>query len=1061
MVAITNAHSPPMKSIMASVCVIALAAASRGDTADGDVVRFSRDIQPILADNCFKCHGPDASSQKAGLRLDLPEHALARLRGGRVAVVPGDAESSEMMRRIVSRDPAVRMPPPEAAKSLTVDEVELIRQWIESGAEWERHWAFECVRKPDLPRVPDGAWPRNEIDAFVLSRLEREGLSPSPEASRETILRRVALDLTGLPPVLAEIDTFLTDESEDAYERAVDRLLASPRFGERMAVPWLDAARYADSYGYQSDQLSPTWPYRDWVVRAFNSNLPYDQFITWQIAGDLLPGASREQHLATAFNRLHRMTNEGGSIEEEFRNEYACDRVNTFGTVFLGLTVECARCHDHKFDPISARDYYALAAFFNNIDEWGMYHDSSRVPTPSLLLPTPHQELRMTACEEAVRACNETVRRLPEARDEPFAAWLANAAIQADVWPGLVGCYTFEEIGGNGEIANRANPSNPGSTSAANRLVDGRRGHAIEFSGDDAASFPHVAGGLEPWDSFSVAFWIHLPEGLSNGVIFHKSGGTDVGRFGTELSLRDGRLFFGVIRFWPGNAMAVRSNQVVEQGAWHHVAVTYDGSGAACGMHLYLDGKAAAATVLVDRLTKSPGAGGHGVTFGERFRDAGLRGGRIDDLFVFDRAIAPIEAAQLCDGTTLDLAREARDAAAMREYYIAAIDPAAAEARAARANAVRALFETRDAMIETMVMEERKERRSTYVLARGAYDAAKTNENRVDPDTPGALSPFPENAPRHRLGLALWLTARENPLAARVAVNRVWQLFFGHGLVETIEDFGAQGVRPSHPELLDWLAADFMEHGWDIKRLCRQIATSATYRQASVLTENLRERDPENALLGRGPARRLPAEMIRDLALSAAGLLDETMGGPPVSPYQPAELWQEFNSMSPAYQQSVGTALYRRSLYTVWKRTTPMPNMTAFNAPAREVCTVRRAETSTPIQALVLLNDPQFVEAARALGERMLREGGATVEEQIEFAFRLLTGRSPLDQERALLVELTAEQRAHFAAEPGAGARLRSIGESPLDEGLDPIDAAAATVVAQAMLNMDATVWSR
>lgn len=1051
-----------------SVCLVVVilldadGGALRPPLALAPTVSFNRDIRPILSANCWQCHGSDASARQAELRLDIRAESISHQASGQRVLVPGDSAASLLLRRVSTLDADDRMPPPETGKRLTNDQIELLRQWIDEGAEYEAHWSFIAPDRPAVPVTPSPQWVRNEIDAFVLRGLSEEGLSPAPRADAEVLLRRLTFDLTGLGPTLDEIDALMGHELPGrAYEEAVDRLLDSPRFGERMAVPWLDVARYADSYGYQSDQLSPTWPYRDWVVGAFNHNLPFDEFIRWQIAGDLLPNATRQQRLATAFNRLHRMTNEGGSVEEEWRIEYVADRVQTFGTAFLGLTLQCARCHDHKFDPITTREYYGLTAFFNSIDEWGMYNDSSRVPTPSLLLPTEEQENQLAALKGQLEHAESMLPAVHKEQEPAFVEWLRGAPEHAPILPGLVGQYPIDAIGPENKLVNLADESNPGSTAPENTLVEGVSGSALRFTGDDGASFPKVAGGLNPWDAFSVAFWLRLPGGVPDCVVFHRSGGTDVGRFGTELSLKSGKLFFGVIRFWPGNAIAIEAQESLATNEWTHIAVTYGGSGRAEGMHLYVDGHPAESNVIRDELTKSPGAGGDGITFGARFRDRGLTGGAIDDLYVFDRAIAPIEVAQLYDGVALTRALAAREMDSLRLYYMAGLDPAMAAARDARSEALHALLDFRTGITETMVMEEASAPRVTYVLSRGAYDAAKTQANVVVRSTPASLPPMSDDAAVDRLGLAQWTTAKENPLTARVIVNRLWQMFFGRGLVATSEDFGAQGTFPDAPDLLDWLAVEFVDTGWDVKRLCHLIVTSATYQQASAFHGDLLTRDPSNKLLARGPSRRLSAEMLRDLALAASGLLDETMGGPPVSPYQPPGLWRESNTMSPAYRQSVGTALYRRSLYTVWKRTAPMPNMMALDAATREVCTARREATNSPIQALVLLNDPQFVEAARVMGERMVREGGETDTDRATLAFRLFTGRRPEVRELELLLELYRQQRELFRAEPDRAGQLLNIGEHTPDPTLDPVEIAAAAIVTQAIMNMDATVWKR
>ncbi len=706
----------------------------------------------------------------------------------------------------------------------------------------------------------DQRWPRNEIDHFIFARLEQEKIKPSGEADRTRWLRRVTYDLTGLPPAPAEVTAFVGDKSRDAYERVVDRLLASKHFGERLAVPWLDAARYADSYGYQSDQLSPTWPYRDWVVNAFNRNLPYNEFLTEQLAGDLLPHPTREQRLATAFNRLHRQTNEGGSIEEEWRNEDVSDRVHTFSTTFLALTFECARCHDHKFDPILQRDYYGLGAFFNSIDENGLYMDSSRVPTPSLLLPTPAQEKEMTLTEQALKEKNELVLRAASGDETNFQAWLKTIGSEAKI-PGLVAHFSFDVLTTGNQIASELNPNDLSAPIHGNALVAGKSGEALQFSGDDESTITNAVGSLQPWDQYTFSFWLRIPPAVTNGIIFHASKGTDTGFYGTELSLEDGRLFFVVKRFWPGNAIAIRSQRAVAADQWVQVGVSFDGSGDAAGMKLYLDGEPAGAEVVRNHLFKSPQNSGDTVSFGARFRTAGLKGGLLDELRVYNRPLAPVEVRQLFDGHALADAFAQKNANALRPYYLAAFATAPIEARVERAEALKNYLETRNPVQETSVMEELPEARPAYVLARGRYDAPKTEATRAARVTPAALPPFPADAPRNRLGLAQWLTDPRHPLTARVAVNRYWQMIFGRGIVATTENFGVQGAAPTHPELLDWLARDFINSGWDTKALLKKMVLSATYRQDTKIPPGFaRQRSRELA----AGARAFPTPPGRD-----------------------------------------------------------------------------------------------------------------------------------------------------------------------------------------------------
>jgi len=1016
-------------------------------------VDYNFQIRPLLADRCFLCHGPDPKKRKARLRLDTPDGA--RKAG---VIVPGKPEKSEVIRRITARD-RDHMPPRKSKLSLSKDEIELIRRWVAQGAEYKPHWAF--LPLPDVvpvPTVSDERWPASPLDSFVLERLESEGLKPSPPASREDWIRRVTFDLTGLPPAPAAVEAFLADRSPRAFEKVVDRLLASPHFGERMAQDWLDVARYADSFGYQADGDTQVWPWRDWVTGAFNDNLPYERFLTWQLAGDLLPRATRRQRLATAFCRLNRMTNEGGSIPEEFRNEYVSDRIHTFGTALMGLTIECARCHDHKYDPMTQKDYYGLGAFFNSIDEWGTYDNSHFRPTPTLLLPTPEQERVLAAHAKVVEAAEARLRQVEQVRENAFRAWLARADLKPEL-PGLVGYYPLDKLAANNRLENVANPKAPGSTSPANTLVPGKAGRALRFTGDDAANFPNVLGNLDRPQPFTVSFWLQTPRVMKHGIVFHRQSGTDTGFHGTELSFDEGRLLVALVRFWPGNAIAVRTRAALPAKEWVHVAASYDGTGKAAGLRIYLRGEPAQATVVRDRLTKNTEAGDTGLTFGERFRSTGLKGALLDEVRVFDRALTAIEAAQLHDGRALADALLRKDEAVLRPYYFGAVDPEAAKARDQLRQARQRLFAVQTGVFEIMTMEDLPRRRQAYILTRGQYDAPK--DRPVGRVTPAMLPAFPKDAPRNRLGLARWLTEPRQPLTARVAVNRLWQMFFARGIVATTENFGTQGALPTHPELLDWLARDFVSSGWDVKGLCRKIVLSSTYRQRSAATPQLRDRDSDNLLLARGPSRRLSAEMLRDAALAAGCMLVETIGGPPARPYQPPGLWKEQNAFLPPYVPDKGEGLHRRSLYTFWRRTSPPPNMLTFDVPSREVCVVRRQSTSTPLQPLVLLNDPQFVEAARGLAERMLRDGGATLKERLVFAFRLGATRRPTERELQLLKQLYKGQRDLFRKSPERAQKYLRIGERPPALGLDPVDLAAATVTANAILNLDAAVMIR
>ncbi len=1055
-------------------------------------INFNRDIRPILSDRCFACHGPDKNARKADLRLDQRDAAVES-----DVIKPGHPADSELVKRIFADDEDLLMPPPKHNKPLSVEQKELLKRWIAEGAEYQPHWAFIPVPKEvAVPTPTDPAhWIRNPIDAFVLNRLQQLKLEPAAEASREKWLRRASFDLTGLPPTVAELDAFLADQSAEAYEHAVDHLLESSAFGERIANEWLDVARYADTFGYQADRDMHVWPWREWVIRAFNQNLPYDQFITWQTAGDLLPNPTRDQRLATTFNRLHRQTNEGGSIEAEFRVAYVADRVVTNGTAFLGLTFECARCHDHKYDPITQRDFYQFSAFFSNIDEHGLYsHFTETAPTPALLLYDGDQEVKHRELLDKIRLKEAELARIRDAAKERFAKHASSKPDYAVTSPNYgtlnhpqtigeaptkpitaTAKFNFDDAkpsGGNALVAGVtraiATETPKSDASAAPAATESK---AIQFDGDDsfACKGSGQFGRVSP---FTFSLWVHPASHKPREVILHQSVAAEDSAFrGISLVLDDGEPVVSLIHFWPGNAIQVSSPKIVPVGQWTLITVTYDGSSHAAGLHIYLNGRPVELDVFRDKLTRDikyraewgdSNSGGVELALGARFRDVGFKGGIVDELLVFDQELTPLEVAALPSQYVVPHAPPSppakADQSAAFEHYLRrhddAYQSAAAELQSLRNDENELVTKVR----QIMTMKEMDEPRPTFVLKRGAYDSPA---EQVGADTPAGVFSLPAGLPGNRLGLAKWMTDDRNPLVSRVAVNRFWNYLFGRGLVASVEDFGAQGQSPTHPELLDWLARDFMNSGWNVKRLCKQMVLSATYRQSSTPKDpQVAHSDPDDLWLARGPRYRLSAEQIRDNALAVSGLLVPKLGGPSVMPYQPAGLWEEAGT-GKSYHQAKGEGLYRRSIYTFWRRTSPPPTMVTFDATGRETCTARRERTATPLQALVLLNDPQFIEAARVLAERLILQNPDSVDVRLQVAFRQLTSRAPSDKEMSVLKKLYEEQKSHFSVAPAKATELITIGDSPRSDKLDAVDHAAMTVVVQTLMNFDECVTKR
>ncbi|MEO0330283.1 MAG: DUF1553 domain-containing protein, partial [Bacteroidota bacterium] len=1007
------------------------------------------------------------------LRLDTEEGAYAALSSGEKALVPGSWSKSHALQRILSDDPEIVMPPPESNLSLTDEEIATIAKWIEQGAEYKPHWAFIPPEKPELPESKQFAeFVKNPIDNFVAATLEARELSPSNPADKQRLLRRVTLDLTGLPPTIEEMDAFLADESEDAYEKVVDRLLASSAYGERMAMEWMDVSRYADSHGLHADGARTMWPWRDWVIKSFSENMPYDQFATWQLAGDLLPDADRDQKLATAFNRNHPMTGEGGVVDEEFRLKYVFDRSSTTATVFLGLTLECAQCHDHKFDPLSQKDYYSMAAFFNNVRELGMTGDDGDYG-PMLLLPSNQQKQTIDSLDHLTEELRGDLTEIAEQKDE-LIEYLDELSDKSSVaTPQPVGYFPVERIsstkdtkGNSYQIIDRNRKTRIASEP---QLIDGIRGKALHFDDGYETLALEEIGQFEMNEPFTASVWVKPDVDQKIQTIMATAGAKNDFWRGWEFYL-DSTNYPAVklIHSRPHNMVHTKSLRNIPIGEWSHVAFTYNGGGKATDVEIYVNGKSVATNTLYDRLYKSiktVGSGAHQVInrpiqLGKSYRgftgEFGIYKGAVDEIYVFHQDLTPLEIAQLYaqtageNITNLDLPEEAKVAHVLqrnhRQYQ---------EKQQQLRDLVQQRLEVVNDVTEIMVMEEEPKPRPMYVLARGAYDAPT---EQVPPSTPGSVLQFSKDLRRDRLGLSQWLFSEENPLTARVTVNRYWQLIFGRGIVDTPHDFGFQGSLPTHPELLDWLAVTFRESGWDVKSLIKTMVMSGTYRQASVQNENQVKDDPDNVWLARGPSQRLPAEMIRDNALAASGLLVDKIGGASVKPYQPEGLWIEKGSFSHEllhYKEDEGDSLYRRSLYTFIRRTSPHPAMVAFDAPNRDICTVKRENTNTPLQALVLLNDPQFVEAARVMGQRLLTNGGETTDEKINYGFRLATGRKPTEKEVGILKNLFTEAKERFTSSPAQADSLLAIGEYPVNRQLNETEAAAWAMVSSTLLNHD------
>jgi hypothetical protein len=992
------------------------------------VADFQREIRPILSDNCFQCHGPDSAARQAGLRLDRRDAALERRSNG-VPIVPGKSADSLLYQRISDPDAGSRMPPAESHKRLTAAQIALLKRWIEGGAPWKEHWAFQPPVKPTPPVVKDAAWVRNPIDRFILVRLEEKGLAPAPAENRRALIRRVALDTTGLPPKPAEIEAFLQDNSANAYERMVDRYLASPHYGEHRARYWLDAARYGDTHGIHVDNYREIWPYRDWVITAYNRNLPFDQFTIEQLAGDLLPNPTMEQRIATGFQRCNVTTNEVGIIDDEYAEIYAKDRADTVGAVWLGMTVGCATCHDHKFDPISQKDFYALGAFFRNTTQKVMDGNVSDTP-PILLVPRAADRSAWDQKNARLAAVRSEMEKVRDEAAGTFQQWLLERSPDTKAQP--------LEGSDDGFTADLAEPM----------VFEKAEGNALAKSPKADAE-----------KAFSVSIRFRYPEKDQNYTIASQQNTRDRNR-GWVVDITGRQVGFRLI---GDNGMAIEARAadatLFQPGTWNHLAVSYDGSRNQAGLMLYLNGRLVAVQGLGVRNAKLNGGieVEDPITLGRSFA-----GGAIADFRIFRRVITEADARLLSDwrATAAALARPTADLDAIAHknllewYLFRSYEPyrkLASEQQ--RLNLELRGIASRGAT--TLVMEERADQKPfAYTLYRGAYDQKR---DRVEASTPTVLPPMAAALPRNRLGFARWLFTEDHPLTARVAVNRMWQEVFGTGLVKTADDFGSQGEPPTHPQLLDWLAVDFRESGWDVKRFYRQLLNSAAYRQMALTTPDKLAKDPENRLLSRGPRFRMDAEMLRDYALAAVGLLAPQTGGPSVKPYQPEGIWEAVamdGSNTRFYKPDTGSGLYRRSLYTFWKRSAPPAAMDVFNAPTRESCVVRRERTNTPLQALATMNDVQFVEAARVLAESAM-ENTTAFDARLDYMTVRVLARPLADNERVIARRAYGDFERYYSSHPEDARKFLDDGERKPDPSLAPAEHAALTMLANQLLNLD------
>jgi mono/diheme cytochrome c family protein len=1039
----------------------------------GDKLEYNRDIRPILSENCFACHGADGAARKAKLRLDVRDSALDK-----GAIVPGKPDDSELVYRLnLASDDESLMPPPDSHKKLTAEQTKILERWVKEGAEYQPHWAFVAPKMPAVPAVKTPGWVKNPIDAFVLKELERRNLSPAPEADRRTLARRVALDATGLPPTPADVEAFVNDKSADAYEKYVDKMLASPHYGEHRGRYWLDAARYGDTHGIHFDNYREMWSYRDWVFKAFNANKPFDEFTVEQLAGDLMPKPTMDQMIATGFNRCNITTNEGGAISEEYLVLYTRDRTDAANTIWLGLTTGCAVCHDHKYDPISQKEFYSLSAFFNNTVQGAM--DGNRKDTPPIIfVPAAPDRVAWDKLDAQISSAKADLERRKATARPVFQEWVGETKptdiLAAAPEKGLVfradlnaGKGTKETVTFRGKKLDVELPKGttwkPGPFAGKVAFTKPTPG------GPGAIDFPAGVGDSVTADKpYSYGAWVQIPQRNQTAAVFAKMDEAD-GHRGWDLWVENGRFAAHLIDAWPNKAIKVTSKDQFDTTKWHHVFVTYDGSKKAAGLKLFVDGQPQPVNFAAEGVANDPNKVAEigtvqnkvPLTVGRRTPGSQLKAVAVGDLRIYDRELNTNEVQSL--GVTPRIAaylaakpadRKPAETDAVFDWWISTAD-AQSQQLSERLRDLRqeeTNYRARGTIAH--VSTEKPTPPEAFVLDRGEYDRRGT---KVAPTTPASLPPMPADLPKNRYGYAQWLLRPENPLTARVTVNRFWSELFGLGLVRTAGDFGIAGELPSHPDLLDWLALDFRDHKWDVKRFFKQVMLSNTYRQSAVATQDKLDVDPANTYLSRGPRFRMDAEMIRDYALKASGLMVEKIGGPSVRPYQPGGVWEAVampGSDTRVYVQDTGENLYRRSVYTFWKRAAPPASMEIFNAPNRETCTVRRDRTNTPLQALVTLNDTQFVEAARHLAQAAMASSPATPA-RIDFLSATILARPFTTEEKAVVTAAYDDLLKHYKQRPEDAKKLIAVGDSKADAKLDPADLAACTMVVNQLLNLD------